>query len=845
MECLLRGNQDRGGREPVGVCQSSARTGIFRHWKRTLVTEMAARIIRIVALCLAWMCASVSPLAGEAEDEASKIFSLAYGLYTRGPAFYGQAVIQFREFLRRYPGDERCDLATMFLGDCLREQEKYTEALQLFLDHQKFKNSLNRDKVDLRTGQVYFSLGKYPDAIRCLSKVYGKKVEENLADSAAFWLGWAYLKNNQPKDAIPVLTKLADKARSPLAPSANFQLAYAHLAMEELDKAIERFQKTTQAMPERKAESLFRMAEAHVKLKKYREAYSAYKELVEKHPESPFRGRSAFGAVWSLYTAKDYENAIVVHGLCQKVIPQESRAEATYILGNCYYEVNKLAEALDAYRRVVKEFPTSPFAARSDYKACWCLFLQNKFDELVTAGREFIKKNASFGEIGNVHFLVGESLYEKNRSQEALTEYLTVVERFPKCPFREKASFKLGLCYLKTVQTEKARKTFREFATAYPNSELAAKALARSAECGLALAGAKEAKPEFVQLQYEELARDYRTLAEKYPNDPLAGEALYQLGVTCARLNKNSEMAAAFEKLVKSYPKNENCAEAYYWLGSENEKEGKDDVAANYFEQSISLKPKGRFAGQAKYRLAEIYYKKEEHEKAASLITQMLKENLQSEIPVKTHLWAGDFFLEKEKYDQAIEVYDLFLKKFGTTPSPQLEGARYGLGYCYFKQEKWQKAIDSFAKAIDMKGEWVSLSRLYSGIAHLKLGQTSTAEKLLREVVKSGVLELEAKATYWLGNMHFELAKGMKTNREKAERYKLARAEYVKVVILYTNSEHRPESMYRVAECLEQEGLAKDANKQLQELIKEYPNDEFEKKAREKLGETPAGAGGK
>lgn len=845
MECLLRGNQDRGGREPVGVCRSSARTGIFRHWKQFLITSMSARVVRIVALCVVFMSVSVCPLAEEAEDEATKIFSLAYGLYTRGPAYYGQAVIQFREFLRRYPTDERCDLATMFLGDCLRDQEKYSEALQVFLDHQKLKNSPNRDKVDLRTGQVYFSLAKYPEAIRYLLKVHSKNVEENIADSAAFWLGWAYLKNNQPKEAVSVLTKLADAEKSPLVPSANFQLAYAYLATGELDKAIERFRKTAQAMPDRKAESLFRMAEAYVKLKKYREAYSAYKELVEKHPESPFRGLSAFGAVWSLYTAKDYENAIVVYGLCEKFIPQESRAEAAYILANSYYEVNKPAEAFQAYRRVAREFQTSPFVARAEYKACWCLFLQNKFDELIAAGREFVKKYSSFAEIGSVHFLVGESLYEKNRSEEALTEYLTVVEQFPKCPFREKASFKLGLCYLKTEQHEKGRKTFRDFATAYPESELAAKALARAAECGLALAGTKNAKPEFVQLQYEEVARDHRALAEKYPNDALAGEALYQLGVTCSRLNKNSEMVAAFEKLVKSYPKNEDCAEAYYWLAAENEKAGKDDLAADYFERSIALKPGGRFTGQAKYRLAEIYFKKEEYEKAANLIVQMLKENLQSEIPAKSHLWASDFFLQKERYAQAIEVYDMFLKKFGTTPTPQLEGAYYGLGYSYFKQEKWQKAIDNFTKAIAMKGEWVSLSRLYSGIADLKLGQTEAAEKLLREVAKSGVLELEAKATYWLGNMHFELAKGLKTDRERIERYKLARAEYVKVVILYINSEHRPECMYRVAECLEQEGLAQDAKKQLQELIKEYRDDEFARKAREKLGETPADPGAK
>lgn len=797
-----------------------------------------------LALCAVTLLLLAVCRAEQADTEADKLFDLANGLYVRGNAFYGQAVRQYREFLSRYPNDERCDQAAFFLGNCLRELGQNEEALKAYLDHRKFKNSPNRDMVDFRTGQVYFSLGKYPDAIQSLLKVHNKKVEQNLADSVDFWLGWSYLKNNEPLKAIPVLTKLADGKEGPLVPWANFHLAYAHLAAEDLAKCIERFEKAAGTLPQHQAECLFRMAEARAKLGKYQEAYAEYREIVEKHAESPFRRRAAFGAVWSLYTAKDYANAIVVYDLVEKLLPDESRAEAAYILANSYYETNKLSDALKMYRKVVSEFQENPFAARAEYKACWCLFLQGAHDDVITAGRAFLKKYSSDAEVGNVHFLVGESLYEKNRLSEALSEYQTIIGRFPTMPFRDKAMYKLGLCSLKTGQLEQARDTFRSFAAAYPENELAPEALGRAAECGLTLARLAD-KPELQATQYDEVARDYAALVAKYPKLPVAAAALYQLGVTYARLEKHDAMIQTFEKLVKQYPKHDNAAEAYYWLGSESEKAGQNDSAAQYFEQSLNLKPTGPYAEQAKYRLAGIYFQKDpEDELAAGLLLEILRSNPQSNVPEDAHLGVGDLFLKKAKYDAAIEAYGLFLKKYGGKATPRLEKAYYGLGDCYFKQGKWQQAIDNLSKAIQFKGDLAPLAKLNAGVAHLRLGQNKQAEELLSDVARSGVVELEAKAYYWLGNMRFDLAQTLEKQEDRVKQFDLARGEYMWVVILYTLSEVRPECMFWAAECLEQEGLLEDAKQELQRLIREYPGSEFTKKAREKLGEVPASTTG-
>ncbi len=815
---------------------------------------MSRKTVRIITLCVISTFAPCLYSAEEMEDQAEDLFRLATGLYIRGDLYYGQAIIQFEEFLNRYPNDKRCDDAMFFLGKCLRKQGKYQEALQVFLDHQKFNGSPKRDEANLRTGQIYFSLGKYTEAIQYLLKVYDKKqVDESLAKSSALWLGRAYLKSSQPKKAIPVLTRVADGKTNPWAPYANFYLGRAYRDARSFEKAIERFEKAGATLPEKnaKAESLFMVAEAYANLKNYQKAYTAYKTLVEKHPASPFHGQAAFGAVWSLHRDKHYGNAIKAYEVCRKFIPQNSQPEAAYILANSYYNTKKPEQAMQTYRRVSKDYPKSPFAPLADYEACFCLFLQDKFDEVIASGKDFVKKYPSYSEIGNIHFLMGESLYERSRIKEAQAQYQIVVARHSKSLFFKDASFKLGECYLKEGELAKARKAFRDFATVYPTSKWAVKALARAADCGLELA--RKAKPEVQQAQYEELARDrkalYTALVERDPKDVLAGETLFLLGVTYLKLNRSDDMVKTFEKLVQTYRKNENCAEAYYWLASESEKAKQYDSAIGYFERSLSLKPKGPYSHRAKRRLADIYYKKDDKEKAASLIVELLRSDPESNVAAQTHLWTGEFLLEKGNYDEAMEVYDLFLKKF--KGNRLLERAHYGLGDCHFKKGQWQKAIDNFTKATAFKGEWISLSRLDSGIAHLKLGRNKQARELLGEVARSGRRELKAKAIRSLGNMEFDLAQVAKTPEEKSKQYKLARRNYITVVIVHNESEVRPECMYRAAECLEQEGLLskdekllQESKKLLRELMEGYPNNEYAVKARERLETAPAAASG-
>jgi len=61
--------------------------------------------------------------------------------------------------------------------------------------------------------------------------------------------------------------------------------------------------------------------------------------------------------------------------------------------------------------------------------------------------------------------------------------------------------------------------------------------------------------------------------------------------------------------------------------------------------------------------------------------------------------------------------------------------------------------------------------------------------------------------------------------------------EYIKIEILYTNSEFRPESMLRVAETFEISGEPAEAVKQYKKVVEAYPDNPFAEEAKKRLNE--------
>ena len=121
------------------------------------------------------------------------------------------------------------------------------------------------------------------------------------------------------------------------------------------------------------------------------------------------------------------------------------------------------------------------------------------------------------------------------------------------------------------------------------------------------------------------------------------------------------------------------------------------------------------------------------------------------------NLWVRGLEFEQEKnYDSALVCYgQLTHKRYGKNPKRQW--AKFRMGFVYYKQEKWNEAVQAFTEASQEQFLWSgSAARMFLGDAYMKLGKDSLARAAYLDCIRD-----------------FPLAYYAHRSRIKLEEYKL------------------------------------------------------------------------
>lgn len=101
------------------------------------------------------------------------------------------------------------------------------------------------------------------------------------------------------------------------------------------------------------------------------------------------------------------------------------------------------------------------------------------------------------------------------------------------------------------------------------------------------------------------------------------------------------------------------------------------------------------------------------------------------------NLWVRGLEHEQQQnYDSALVCYgQLTHKRFGKNPKRQW--AKFRMGFVYFKQEKWNEAVQAFTEASQEQFLWSgSAARMFLGDAYMKLGKDSLARAAYLDCIR-------------------------------------------------------------------------------------------------------------
>ena len=141
------------------------------------------------------------------------------------------------------------------------------------------------------------------------------------------------------------------------------------------------FGKKEEQQQDKPAEQLYQEAQSALARKKYKEAEEKFKRILESGPQNQMAESARLGLAESYYKNGDYEEAAAVYEDYLKLHPLSPNSDyVQFKLAMCYYKLmlppykdqSYTFKALEAFRKLIKLYPRSPWAARAREKIAEC-----------------------------------------------------------------------------------------------------------------------------------------------------------------------------------------------------------------------------------------------------------------------------------------------------------------------------------------------------------------------------------------------------------------------------------------------------------------------------------------
>ncbi len=185
-----------------------------------------------------------------------------------------------------------------------------------------------------------------------------------------------------------------------------------------------------------------------------------------------------FALATASYKKGDYEKALRLYQeVTRRYTNYDWGEKAQFWVGESNLNLRRWADALDAYRELLKFRPQTDFAYRAKLGMAHALYQQKEYEKAIEVYQALmshqggvlsppIAARALYG-LGNCYFKQGEF-------EEALVSYLKVVVLYYDFEdWVKKSIFSSGLCYERLGDLKRAKATYQELMEKYPKSEYA------------------------------------------------------------------------------------------------------------------------------------------------------------------------------------------------------------------------------------------------------------------------------------------------------------------------------------------------------------------------------------
>lgn len=394
-----------------------------------------------------------------------------------------------------------------------------------------------------------------------------------------------------------------------------------------------------------------------------------------------------FRYAYTLLQLKDYPNSRYYFG---KLIGQHTKYEsaANYYYAYTEYTQKHYEKALAGFLKVKDDPEYKDFVP---YYIVQIYYQQKKYDELMPLAEDLLKKNPNNENNLEIYRILGECYYQRKDYKKTI-EYLSKYQaKAPKVVRNE--MYLLGISYYNEGDCDNAVKSLSKTTT--EDDEMSQNAFLHLGMCYLKMNEKAQARMAFERASL----MDYdKTIQE---------EALYNYALATYELSFSpfNESVKAFEKFLEKYPDSKRTDEVYNYLVSVYLTTNNYEAAYQSIEKIKRPSPKIYEAKQrVLYNMGINSFVAGKYEAAADKFTQSLAyASYDPKTAAQARYWRADCYYKQAKYAQCRTDYEAFLMSAGARSTKEFNLAYYNIGYAYFNEKKYESALSSFLKYLNIE----------------------------------------------------------------------------------------------------------------------------------------------
>ena len=529
----------------------------------------------------------------------------------------------------------------------------------------------------------------YVEAIGYYKQVINDFPNSIFRDRAAYGLGWAHTRNNDPKSAVEAFALVSKKDIS-LWIDANFKRAFlmvkfnmnrdrlirvyeellkqdrlkdqqkfeAHLqiGIAKFNKsifaqAIPHFNKALELAGENKKQAiLFYLAESNFRLKNFADAGSDYAKVIALNPNNNLGQKAAYSMAWCQIKLGKPEAAKELFRKQANNPGSIVRSDSVKNLIELLMNQHQYEKAIEWSEKALK-FVDEPLKSQLSYTRALALSRTAEYKESLAAFNEFIKDYPNHLKAPEAKYQAGLVNIALNRFKKAIELFSVLDSEDTEPTLREKAIYRIGECYFNLGNVKDAGDNFNKVIKIFPQGNAKYDALYQIGELA------------YLQNRYSNALLAFDAISDS--DSELKAQATFRAGEVLMKAERYHEAIKRFNKYLEKYPEDKLKEDAIFKIGlCWLELKDKGQALAAF---SQLMDAKGYFRQEARFQIAEIARSLENYPLAIQHYKAILAEDPNHPLASRAKRAVGISLYHSGDYKAAIETFTKVLKKYPST----------------------------------------------------------------------------------------------------------------------------------------------------------------------------------